>query len=70
MTDDEELYHVMLSIRAHGWTRNLPKFNKVTGEKVMIHLKSRFALFCQDITYVRLRCQGLWVWNNSENFLT
>ena len=33
VTDDEELYHVMLSIRAHGWTRNLPKFNKVTGKK-------------------------------------
>jgi CDP-6-deoxy-D-xylo-4-hexulose-3-dehydrase len=33
VTDDEELYHVMLSIRAHGWTRNLPKFNKVIGEK-------------------------------------
>ncbi|TDK50914.1 DegT/DnrJ/EryC1/StrS family aminotransferase [Antarcticimicrobium luteum] len=31
--DDEELYHVMLSLRAHGWTRNLPKFNHVTGEK-------------------------------------
>ncbi len=25
VTDDEELYHYMLSIRAHGWTRNLPK---------------------------------------------
>ena len=33
VTDDEELYHVMLSMRAHGWTRNLPKFNHVTGEK-------------------------------------
>ena len=33
VTDDEELYHLMLSIRAHGWTRNLPKFNRVTGEK-------------------------------------
>jgi CDP-6-deoxy-D-xylo-4-hexulose-3-dehydrase len=33
VTDDEELYHVMLSIRAHGWTRNLPKFNNVTSEK-------------------------------------
>lgn len=32
-TDDEELYHVMLSLRAHGWTRDLPKFNHVTGEK-------------------------------------
>jgi len=28
-TDDEELYHILLSLRAHGWTRNLPKENKV-----------------------------------------
>lgn len=33
ITDDQELYHVMLALRAHGWTRNLPKFNLVTGEK-------------------------------------
>ena len=33
VTDDEELYHVMLSVRAHGWTRNLPKENHVTGIK-------------------------------------
>lgn len=33
VTDDEELYHVMLSLRAHGWTRNLPKLNHVTGKK-------------------------------------
>ena len=33
VTDDEELYHVMLSLRAHGWTRNLPKNNLVTGVK-------------------------------------
>lgn len=33
VSDDEELYHIMLSLRAHGWTRNLPKFNHVTGEK-------------------------------------
>lgn len=24
LTDDEELYHYMLSIRSHGWTRHLP----------------------------------------------
>ena len=29
VTNDEELYHIMLSIRAHGWTRNLPENNKV-----------------------------------------
>ena len=30
VTDDDELYHIMLSIRSHGWTRSLPKDNKVT----------------------------------------
>lgn len=25
VTDDEELYHYLLCIRSHGWTRNLPK---------------------------------------------
>ena len=29
-TDDEELYHVLLSLRAHGWTRNLPQQNHVS----------------------------------------
>ena len=33
VTDDEELYHILLSLRAHGWTRNLPKHNHVCGEK-------------------------------------
>ncbi|PIK14708.1 DegT/DnrJ/EryC1/StrS family aminotransferase [Halobacteriovorax sp. JY17] len=32
-TDDEELYHIMLSLRSHGWTRHLPKENLVTGTK-------------------------------------
>lgn len=25
VTDEEELYHYMLAVRAHGWTRNLPE---------------------------------------------
>jgi dTDP-4-amino-4,6-dideoxygalactose transaminase len=33
ITDDEELYHIMLSLRAHGWTRNLPQNNHVSGIK-------------------------------------
>ena len=32
-TDDEELFHILLAIRAHGWTRNLPHKNLVTGTK-------------------------------------
>jgi len=33
ITDDEEFYHILLSLRAHGWTRNLPKVNRVCSEK-------------------------------------
>jgi CDP-4-dehydro-6-deoxyglucose reductase, E1 len=33
VTDDEELYQILLSLRAHGWTRNLPKINHVCSEK-------------------------------------
>lgn len=29
VTDDDELYQYMLAIRAHGWTRNLPKESKL-----------------------------------------
>jgi CDP-6-deoxy-D-xylo-4-hexulose-3-dehydrase len=29
VTNDEELYHILLCLRAHGWTRNLPKNNHV-----------------------------------------
>ncbi len=32
VTDDEELYHVLVCIRAHGWTRHLPKENKVSNK--------------------------------------
>ncbi|MBU3612836.1 DegT/DnrJ/EryC1/StrS aminotransferase family protein [Polynucleobacter sp. MG-27-Goln-C1] len=33
VTDDEEIYQILLSLRAHGWTRNLPKENLVCGTK-------------------------------------
>lgn len=33
VTNDEEIYHILLCIRAHGWTRNLPKENSLTGTK-------------------------------------
>ena len=28
-TDDEELYHILLSLRSHGWTRQLPTPNRL-----------------------------------------
>ena len=33
LTSDDELHHIMLSMRSHGWTRHLPKVNHVTGIK-------------------------------------
>ncbi len=33
VTDDEELFHILLSLRAHGWTRNLPTENHIIGRK-------------------------------------
>ncbi|WP_320816025.1 DegT/DnrJ/EryC1/StrS family aminotransferase [Flavobacterium sp.] len=32
VTDDEEMYHVMVCLRAHGWTRHLPKVNFVSNK--------------------------------------
>ena len=32
-TNNEELYHILLSLRAHGWTRNLPKKNVLINKK-------------------------------------
>lgn len=29
VTNDEEVYHILLSLRAHGWTRNLPDKNHI-----------------------------------------
>ena len=31
-TDNEELYHILLSLRAHGWTRDLPQKNHVSNK--------------------------------------
>merc|ERR1712138_228704 len=44
-TDDEELYHILLSIRSHGWTRHLPKDNKVVEKSDnAFHESFRFVL--------------------------
>lgn len=33
LTDSDEVYHILLALRAHGWTRNLPQTNTLTGVK-------------------------------------
>jgi CDP-6-deoxy-D-xylo-4-hexulose-3-dehydrase len=32
VTDDQEMYHGMVCLRAHGWTRHLPKENKISNK--------------------------------------
>lgn len=32
LTDDEEIYHIMLAMRSHGWTRHLPEENRVCSK--------------------------------------
>lgn len=32
VTDDEEFYHILLCLRAHGWTRNLPDKNHINNK--------------------------------------
>jgi CDP-6-deoxy-D-xylo-4-hexulose-3-dehydrase len=34
VTDDEELYQILLCTRSHGWTRNLPENNLISTPKV------------------------------------
>lgn len=33
VTNNEELYHILLCLRSHGWTRNLPKKNFLIKQK-------------------------------------
>jgi CDP-6-deoxy-D-xylo-4-hexulose-3-dehydrase len=36
-TNDEYFYHMLLSLRAHGWTRNLPEKNKLNAKVGMFN---------------------------------
>ncbi len=45
LTDDEEMYHIMLSMRSHGWTRHLPQENLVCEKNADLFYESfRFVL--------------------------
>lgn len=64
VTDDEEIYHILLALRAHGWTRNLPKFNTLTGEKATTHSKRASVLSCPATTFDHWKCPGHWDLSN------
>jgi len=42
VTDSEELFHILLSLREHGWTRSLPEQNLVTGTKSESSIEGSF----------------------------
>ena len=41
VTDDEELYHLMLCLRAHGWTRHLPEKNLLCEKDGNLEISSK-----------------------------
>jgi CDP-6-deoxy-D-xylo-4-hexulose-3-dehydrase len=57
-TDDEEIYHILLSLRAHGWTRNLPKFNHVCGEKSDDPFEESFRFVLPGYNFRPLELEG------------
>ncbi|OGT31073.1 MAG: pyridoxamine 5-phosphate oxidase, partial [Gallionellales bacterium RIFOXYD2_FULL_52_7] len=58
VTDDEELYQLMLSLRAHGWTRDLPKYNLVCGEKSDDPFKELFRFVLPGYNFRPLELEG------------
>ncbi|QQS43157.1 MAG: DegT/DnrJ/EryC1/StrS family aminotransferase [Acidobacteriota bacterium] len=58
VTDDEELYHILLSIRSHGWTRHLPKENLVTGTKSDDPFEESFRFVLPGFNLRPLELQG------------
>jgi len=58
VTDDEELYQIMVSLRAHGWTRNLPKYNLVCGEKSDDPFKESFRFVLPGYNFRPLEMSG------------
>jgi CDP-4-dehydro-6-deoxyglucose reductase, E1 len=58
VTDNEELYHILLSIRSHGWTRNLPKSNLVCSEKSEDFFKESFRFVLPGYNVRPLEMEG------------
>lgn len=58
VTDDEELYQLMLSLRAHGWTRDLPKHNLVCSEKSYDPFEELFRFVLPGYNFRPLELEG------------
>lgn len=72
-TDNEELYHILLSLRSHGWTRNLPDRNLVSGMKSKNPFEEtfKFVLPGYNVRPLELSAAvGLTQMKKLDNFLT
>jgi CDP-4-dehydro-6-deoxyglucose reductase, E1 len=58
VTDDEELHHLLLCLRAHGWTRNLPTVNQVSGTKSEDPFEESFKFILPGYNVRPLEMQG------------
>ena len=58
VTDDEELYHILLSLRAQRSPVIFPSTIWSLEQRVMIPSRSPFVSFCRVTTFERLRCRG------------
>lgn len=57
VTDDDEMYEYMLAIRAHGWTRNLPK-NSTIYEKKEDHFYESYNFIVPGFNLRPLEMEG------------
>tara|TARA_B100000795_G_scaffold269870_1_gene260819 strand:+ start:2684 stop:3850 length:1167 start_codon:yes stop_codon:yes gene_type:complete len=58
VTDDDELYQILLSLRAHGWTRDLPTKNLICSEKHKDSLEEDFRFVLPGYNVRPLELQG------------
>lgn len=58
VTDDEELHQILVCLRAHGWTRNLPKHNLVCGTKSDDPFKESFRFVLPGYNFRPLELSG------------
>ena len=58
VTDNEELYHILLSLRSHGWTRNLPDTNHVCGKKHKDNFEEAFRFVLPGYNVRPLELEG------------
>ena len=58
VTDNQELYQILVSLRSHGWTRDLPTKNLVCDDKSDDFLKESFRFVLPGYNFRPLELEG------------